>query len=1253
MNSRPTLVVSLFDQKTSDGTACPRTQILHRIDYSASGVIRYCARLELIPGPDRPPVDVANYITRDGKVGAVAFRNFVTTDLAGMSRELELDARLASPSLKRPWIHGCISIDVSPVDFEGNPADLLKLGHALMTMFGVEKNRYMLAVHLDSDHIHVHFLYSRVDAEGRLRERERKMPKYMAEEAAAQLAYLFGYDLEARHLSRATSEGVHDLASGAIVRNHQFEENPEGLKRRNQARKETKRNEVLTLALVAQHQACSLLEFRTLLAPYGITYEKCGSGAEFVDKNGRRIKASDLDNKRRFTPTNLFFGALLTHFPETPPDLVKQAETVRDAVLKEKGSKVGHASDAIAETGAEAALPFPRHVAVTATRAALEGSQSASEVAQPLRPSRNSHDPDAEMRRLLANRSQAASAENEGEERWDRAARASMKSKPGRPAQAPIAPGWPPATRFDGVLGSHTGQRTRVRFAEPYQMLERPWQTEIWRNGELVASIRYSRMALVSTKKEDLREALLAAHRAWGTVEIYGKPRFKTKMALLAAELDIPISNPELQAGIQKIRLAKRAAVRSSEEPRPTMNRNTVATPDSNAAFSQPLAKAASAAPLPDARLVQAKDAQTRLDTAIAGEPLAVLVKSIASAQGAPISPTTLSKSPPVAASARPVGLGGAEHLARQSAVASSSAQPRLPGGPVERTPRRNDRPASQPVSTGRLRAQRSRTGEETVESILRNNWPVRYDPADRSRLTLYDNELRGFCIDPADLDSTDAQKALRSLYGQQQEELRTLEEAVDGGRAWVHVKTDFRGRESVDLIGIADEAVSKLYRKYQLHPELGARLKHADAEVQVQRLRAQQTAETKSTMISGNPSTASAAADQRRPQMDNLADLLIVAANRPDGDKGASTIPSNAALPLSPALSPHIFATEKASKSSAGAKQGSEAIEGPDLTTSAEADRTMQTHAASAEGLRSSTVEQAEQPNQKAVSGERRGRQMQGEASGIERRDMQRDDVLDTSRRGSAEAQRSSAGAASVGNHAEIAPGNVRPAVNGSKDDAAIGSPTIPPGIDIEQSERRSTSRGSDIAGSSGTGMNALKEKLAAELTIAQGDELMQRLDRQCPQLESKDGIVGPVDRRAFSDAELDWMRRNMLTMHRLFSEQEREREAADKRKEEARRVMAMRQRSVIRDEPALEAQSSDGNQPIARSPSALTPPGPQHAPPVVERLSTQQRPDAELDSAKQANPDAAPRPSKPADEASRQAQAAAAAAARAAWSR
>lgn len=531
MTRKPTIVVCLFDQKSSSSKPRDNAKLaqMKRVPYTASDIVRYCARLKLLPGPCTPTVDVPFYITRGGEVGAVAFQNFVTDDLAGMTRELEHDALMASNSLSRPWIHGCISIDVPPKDYEGDPDDLLKMVHALMKMFGVDDNRYMLAVHLDSGKIHVHFLYSRVDTEGRLREGDRKMPKFMAEEATALLARQFGFSLAPHHLTRVTPKGILDLASDRVVRNLDFSEIRDGMKSRNSARKKTKRNELLTLALVARHEARDLHEFRALLAPHGITYEKNGSGAVFFDIKSQCINASIVDHKRRFTPTHMYNGALLTDFPETPEALRREAEWVRATakLALDIATYPNVADDHNAD---------PRLASDIGTNANLasnnDGDANLASLSPPAQAAGSSrkqsigHHDQNEMDRFFADRGAHQANVTDGETRWDKAAVAALKSRPGRPSKSPILPGWPAPTRFDGVLGSPAGRRARVTFSDKYEMLDRAWQTEVWREGELVASIRNSRMAIISTKDEDLREALRAAHRAWGSVEVFGKPKF-------------------------------------------------------------------------------------------------------------------------------------------------------------------------------------------------------------------------------------------------------------------------------------------------------------------------------------------------------------------------------------------------------------------------------------------------------------------------------------------------------------------------------------------------------------------------------------------------------------------------------------------------------------------------------------------------------------------------------------------------------
>lgn len=767
MKLKPTIVVCLFDQKSNAYTPSTDARLaqMKAVRYTASDIVRYCTRLNLLPGPYTPPLDLPLYITRGGEVGDVAFRNFDTRDLAGMSRELERDANMASKSLDRPWIHGCISIDVSPAEFDGKPDELLKMGHALMKMFGVEKNRYMLAVHLDSGKIHVHFFYSRVDSEGRLRERNRKLPRFMAEEATARLAQQFGFSLEPRHLSRATPDGILDLASDCLVRDLNFVELQGGMKSRNTARKKTKRNELLTLALVARHEASNLLEFRTLLAPHGITYEKKGSGAEFVDINDDRFNASDVDEKRRFTPSNMFNGALLTDFPETPESLRHQAERVRaDAKLAHDIREHANLPD---ESHADAGLTDGTHA--DAKMASAEPTANAVRSKKKPTPGQNEQ---SALELFFADCSPDHENATDAEKRWDAAAVATMKSRPGRPPKEPIMPGWPASTRFHGCLGSRERRSSRVKFSYAYTMMETPSQTEVWRQGELVASIRYSRMAIISNKEEDLREALLAAHRAWGSVEVFGKPKFKKQMAKLAAEMNIPVSNPELQDGIARMTKAKRQPTKILPTHIPVEGRKHVleyvdepapATTDAVTVFKTQ-------------------------DKALPSFPIAPAGQTTRASLTSPL-PATASTT------------GSAPHTTLNATKS---------GG-----------------EHGRTRAHLIQ-----LHSIKLNNWPVRRDPFNPARLTLFDKEMNAFRIDRDSLEQPDTQAQLAINYERQQAELALLSAAVRNGEINVLIAKDVMDRESVRLVIPSRSPLQEVYRRCALHPEFTDLMKLAHDEV-------------------------------------------------------------------------------------------------------------------------------------------------------------------------------------------------------------------------------------------------------------------------------------------------------------------------------------------------------------------------------------------------------------------------------------
>lgn len=499
---RPTIVIVVFDKKN--------TKV--RLQQDASGVLRYIARLQGLPDGHSPPDLMLDYVARDPAVLAFAASGFESTSLRNMARELAVDTMAAGKKVYPTLVHGAISIKVAPDQVKHSAKDLLAVGHRLMKLFGVEENRYVLAVHGDTDHLHLHFLYSRVGIHGALRERERKLPKFMAEEACAVLAHEFGFDLESRHLSRVVDAGVLDLASGKLTRDAAFDAIPSGGKARNAARATMKDDDLRKLALVALHlSGGDLGRFRSELAEHGISYLPAGTGSHLEDVNGKSFAASAVDDRFRLGKIKLV--GVASGLPPEPSEIWKRvAQRRRDLV----------------------ALEVPKS------------------------------DPTVEWERYARNR-RATDRPLEGfrsQAHWcdEDVKRAFREDKRGRPTKRDRSVTWPANTHAAGALGCTTFHLSTITL-DPgkYKKVEQKWRSEFWDGDALVATVRYDRLVIYSNKAEDQRAALMAAQEAWGKVEVFGDRKFKIKMVKLAAELGVELSNPELKAPLADARVRHKA----------------------------------------------------------------------------------------------------------------------------------------------------------------------------------------------------------------------------------------------------------------------------------------------------------------------------------------------------------------------------------------------------------------------------------------------------------------------------------------------------------------------------------------------------------------------------------------------------------------------------------------------------------------------------------------------------------------------
>lgn len=180
------------------------------------------------------------------------------------------------------------------------------------------------------------------------------------------------------------------------------------------------------------------------------------------------------------------------------------------------------------------------------------------------------------------------------------------------------------------------------------------------------------------------------------------------------------------------------------------------------------------------------------------------------------------------------------------------------------------------------------------------------------------------------------------------------------------------------------------------------------------------------------------------------------------------------------------------------------------------------------------------------------------------------------------------------------------------------------------------------------GLRMDGSKEKAVHELSSDEGAKLMIRLERERPILQSKNDAITPVDTRPFTEAELGWMRRDLLSMHRLLLEQQQEQEAADAKKEQVRHAMEVRRLAALEHDGARPRLENDAVTSAATSVDRDPKPLPATGTNAKQGLANESLTNP---TAREQDPPAEPKP--PMDEASRQAAKAAWAAAQAARTR
>lgn len=357
-------------------------------------------------------------------------------------------------------------------------------------------------------------------------------------------------------------------------------------------------------------------------------------------------------------------------------------------------------------------------------------------------------------------------------------------------------------------------------------------------------------MAILSAEENDLRQALLAAQRAWGKVEVFGNPQFKKRMALLAVELGVDITNPELQYLI-KARQQKVAAERFDEARKRVFQKSDISGQNAN-----DTARAKSRVGI----LISKEDQSLASKTASAGAASAGQGPSDRDAHSKP-GVDSAPLSPPLAATVPDVAVDPplqASDEARSDRIppTSPAAKAGTSANLIQIAP-----PAVVP--------QTAALSDEEIAALLRNlgatDQFVEQLSLDRHRLMQNANYQR--MMEPL-LDDPRVQTGLAELYGSQRAELNRLEVAFRAeGVSILLIRDNVSARQehTYQPAGLESDA-AELYRRYQYHPRCKEMLR-AEYDHRKAIRQAQEERRRKAEALSPPTGTSAARSTERRTE--------------------------------------------------------------------------------------------------------------------------------------------------------------------------------------------------------------------------------------------------------------------------------------------------------------------------------------------------------------------------------------------------
>ena len=531
------------------------------VEAAKNHVVRYIGSEKSVGDVTAADIEVAREMAQAERVAQVLSRNILSTELPDIQFEMAVVAGMA-PGTEDPIEHIVVSW---PEEEHPNAEQVEEVLDILLAVTGMSRHQAYAVLHLDTPNPHLHIALNRVDpVTGKRISIGRNIERSIEtlHQAIAIIEHRQGWAPQANALYRADDAGCYDRQTDAKVRDAQMEPcgSDADRKRIRQWRAEQKFERKISSAArdFERRTGIESLQRRVIetaapifresdgwdtvhrgLASQGMRYEMLTAGAQIVcgDRDiaastawGGASAAKMVERLGAFEPPSP--GIVVAKFKDRLlPKLHIAAEKrrARDALRRVQAAlnlSVDHARVLIGDRYHDlvATNPLSDSVALNDVRQTASADLASLKNAILL----------LEKQRRERLRRRRKSLEDRGSAIPDEAENEVVGLVIGGAAAPP----------------THS---TMLLDAE-YDIVEVDRRRDYYRASRLAFTECHDRIEIYAVNDDDLRQALRLAHAKWGTISAIGDGRFLDRIARLAVDEGVTVTNPELQVRMARMR---------------------------------------------------------------------------------------------------------------------------------------------------------------------------------------------------------------------------------------------------------------------------------------------------------------------------------------------------------------------------------------------------------------------------------------------------------------------------------------------------------------------------------------------------------------------------------------------------------------------------------------------------------------------------------------------------------------------------